>query len=60
MKQMKFALNQPVKLALSDEKGIVTARIEYAKSEPQYQVIYKSADGNQIEKWWSESAIVAE
>lgn len=59
MADYKLALNQKVKLALSEEEGVVTARAEYAVGPNQYRVLYKSADGRQVTEWWEESHIVS-
>ncbi|MBM3553631.1 MAG: hypothetical protein FJX45_18260 [Alphaproteobacteria bacterium] len=55
----KFELKQIVKMAASDESGVVIGRAEYSASEPSYQVRYLAGDGRQVEGWWGESAIVA-
>ena len=55
--QLRFELGQRVRLIDSGERGIVTGRAEYLKSEPSYLIRYKAADGRQVTGWWEESAI---
>lgn len=55
----KFDLNNEVLISVSGEKGLVTARAEYLRDEPQYRVQYKAADGRATEAWWQESALEA-
>lgn len=57
MSGFRFDLGASVKLAQSDETGIVIARAEYLSSEPAYLIRYKAADGRQVESWWQDSAI---
>ncbi len=33
--------------------------MESTKGEPMYLVLYKAADGRQVQNWWSESDLVA-
>ena len=56
---MKYELGQEVKLIKSEERGTVSGRAEYLTGEPCYWIIYKAADGRQVECWWNESAIEA-
>lgn len=53
-----FDLSQPVKLALSNERGLIIGRAEYANQPNQYLVRYVGADGCQVECWHSADAIV--
>lgn len=53
----KFELSQEVKLMLSNETGIIRSRAEHVTGEPNYYVLYKAADGRQVEAWWTESAL---
>lgn len=55
----KFELDQKVALSLSGESGIVVGRAEYLRHERQYFVRYKTANGEQVERWHDESAIVS-
>lgn len=57
MSNFKFQLGQKVKLALSEEKGIVIGRAEYSDSANNYGIQYVAADGRQVTDWWVESAI---
>jgi hypothetical protein len=54
-----FELGQDVSLKLSEETGVVKGRAEYLNAENTYLVLYKSADGRQVEGWWSEGEIEA-
>lgn len=56
---LKYKLDQVVKLIESDETGTVIGRAEYSSCEPSYYVRYKAGDGRQVEAWWGESSIVA-
>jgi hypothetical protein len=56
---MKFELRQTVKLVASDEQGMISSRMESTKGEPMYLVLYKAADGRQVQNWWGESDLVA-
>lgn len=53
----KYQLGQTVKLALSDEQGVIRSRAEHVTGEPHYYLLYKAADGRQVEAWWIESAL---
>lgn len=55
----KFALCDKVAICVSDERGVVIGRAEYANAENGYLVRYKAADGQAIESWWGESALQA-
>ena len=57
MSNFKFQLGQEVKLALSEEKGIVRGRAEYSDSVSSYYIQYVAADGRQVTDWWIEPAI---
>lgn len=52
-----FELGQTVKLALSDEAGVVIGRASNLYCENQYLIRYKDANGYQTEHWWGESAV---
>ncbi|WP_230961752.1 hypothetical protein [Burkholderia thailandensis] len=52
----RFALCDKVAICVSDERGVVIGRAEYANAENGYLVRYKAADGQAIESWWGESA----
>lgn len=56
MNGFKFELGGRAMLKESGEQGDVTARAEYAHSEPQYLLRYCAGDGRQVEAWWGESA----
>lgn len=53
----KFQLGQTVKLAMSDEQGVIRSRAEHVTGEPNYYLLYKAADGRQVEGWWTETAL---
>lgn len=53
----EFELGQTVKISCSDEFGEILGRAEYVKSENQYFMRYKCADGRASENWWAESAL---
>lgn len=53
----KYEIGQSVKLALTDEAGIVTGRAQYQSQAPQYLVLYKAGDGRQVESWLSDYAL---
>ena len=53
----KFYIEEFVCITVSGEQGDVIARAEYAHSEDQYLLRYKSADGRAVEAWWPESAL---
>lgn len=57
MKAFKFDMGQKVRLALSEEGGIVIGRAEYAEAADCYYVRYRASDGGQVEGWWNEQAI---
>jgi len=54
-----FALQQPVMMAESKERGTVIGVAFYADRPPYYLVRYKDATGRQVEDWWAESALKA-
>ena len=59
-KVMKYKLNQKIKLALTEEQGIVIGIADYAESEEagmRYYVRYKAADGRQVEEWFTDGAL---
>lgn len=56
-KHFRFALGESVTLTLSGETGLVIGRAEYANSANSYMVRYKTADGRQVESWWTEDAL---
>ena len=53
----KFNLGDKVKISISGEAGEIIGRAEYSKSETDYQLRYKAADGRAVEEWWNESAL---
>lgn len=53
----KYEMGITVKLATSQEQGIVIGRAHYAESTPSYLVRYTAGDGRMVETWWSESAV---
>ena len=54
----KFELGRTVRLMKTDEEGDVIGRAEYSNgAPPSYLIRYRSADGNQVEVWWTEDAI---
>lgn len=57
MSKFELDLNDTVRLAISDEIGVVIGRAEYTDSLPQYLIRYRAADGRQVESWWNESAL---
>ena len=59
MNQFAFALGQVVYLVMSKEEGRIVARAEYSENSNQYLVRYKTADGRQVENWWSEQSLEA-
>lgn len=56
-KAFVFEIGDAVKLASSDEHGVVIGRAEYAASENSYFVRYRSGDNRQVDAWWGESAL---
>lgn len=59
-KVMKYKLNQKIKLALTEEQGIVIGIADYAESEEvgtRYYVRYKAGDGRQVEEWFTDGAL---
>lgn len=54
---MRFNLNDRVRLIGSGESGAVVGRAEYTFCEPAYLIRYKSADGRQVEQWWTDNAL---
>lgn len=57
MDELKYQLNQPVKIRASEEQGEIIGRAEYSTAEPGYLVRYKAADGRAVEAWWTQSAL---
>lgn len=53
----EFAINDPVVIIVSGEKGIVIGRAEYYVGENCYLLRYCANDGRAVEQWWSQSAI---
>lgn len=53
----KHRLNSRVTLSESGESGKIVGRAQYTTADNQYYVLYKAADGRQVESWWTESAI---
>ena len=54
-----FKLNQSVRIAVSGETGVVIGVASYTYAEPSMLVRYKTADGNALESWWTQSALEA-
>lgn len=52
-----FELDEPVKLAMTEEAGRVTGRAEYAEQTPRYYVRFVAADGRQVEDWFTGQAL---
>ena len=57
MHSFKFELGDRVRLAESEENGVIIGRAEYMNGENSYFVRYKAGDGRQVDVWWCESAI---
>lgn len=57
MSKFQFEIGAAVALSMSDEKGQVIGRAEYANQPPQYWVRYVAADGRQCEAWFDSEAI---
>ena len=53
----EYQLNDRVKLAESNESGVVVGRSEYSHRPPCYLIRYCAADGRQVEDWWPGDAI---
>lgn len=53
----RYELNQKVRLAMSNEEGVIVARSQELSGEPQYRIRYLAGDGRQTECWWAESAL---
>jgi hypothetical protein len=52
-----FKIGDEVKFRLSDERGCVIGRAEYAEAERDVLVRYKAGDGCQRETWAKETAL---
>lgn len=52
-----FELDEDVRLLMSQERGVIKGRAQYLHGENQYYILYKAADGRQVESWWGESAV---
>jgi len=59
MSEFKFKLHQYVQLSESAEEGFVVGRAEYVNKSPEYLIRLRTADGRQVEAWWSEDAVAA-
>jgi hypothetical protein len=59
MKHWQFELHQEVKMLLSEERGVIRGRAEYANSSDNYLVMYKNSAGAQVTDWWSGESIEA-
>lgn len=57
----KFNLNDKIAIAVagSNEEGTVVGRGEFNYSDNSYLIRYVNGNGNTIENWWTESALVA-
>lgn len=53
----KFNLNDIVKLEMTEERGRVIGRAEYAETAPRYLVRFVAGDGRQVEDWFTAEAI---
>lgn len=56
-KTFAFKLGESVTIKVSGEQGHIQGRAHYVDSNPQYHVLYKSADGRAVTAWWDESAL---
>jgi len=59
MKDLRYELNQKVRITCSGEEGKVIGRAEYAEADNTYFIRYKAADGRAVESWWPENSIKA-
>lgn len=57
MNELKYQLNERVKIRASEEEGEIVGRAEYSNCDPSYFVRYKAADGRAVEQWWTQDAI---
>lgn len=53
----ELCLGDKVKLALSDERGLVIGVAVYSEQPKSYLVRYKAGDGRQCECWWNYNAL---
>lgn len=51
---MKFELNQGVSIDLTKTPATVIGRSDYTTADPSYLLLFKDAQGNAVEQWWSE------
>lgn len=57
MNPFEFELNGKVAIVVSGETGTVIGRAQYIHDENGFLVLYKSADGIAVKKWWSASEL---
>ncbi|EIL1426223.1 hypothetical protein ACEZ1X_004454 [Escherichia coli] len=55
----KFELSQLVEVRITDERGEVKGRAQYADGENRYWIHYKAADGRATTDWFCESMLEA-
>ena len=48
----EIKLGSKVKLALSDEAGVVKGLVNYLNQDPMAYVMYLAGDGRQVTDWW--------
>lgn len=53
----RYAIGQTIRIDVSAEVGEVIGRAEFDRSDDQYLVRYRAADGRATEQWWTESAL---
>ena len=54
---MKFALQQPLRIKVSQQTGECTARAEYINTESTYRLHYLDTQGNPRTDWFDESLL---
>lgn len=59
MNDLRFDLNDVVRLCESGEEAIVIGRAQMQYSEPLYLLRYCNGEGCQVESWWGQSALVS-
>jgi heat shock protein HspQ len=58
MDKFKFEIGQDVRLKMSEEKGTVIGRAEYANDENRYEIVYRNVTGAHAHGWFTESELV--
>jgi hypothetical protein len=58
MKTFTFDLHDRLEIVASGQKGEVIARAEYANGEACYLLRYCAGNGDAVEHWWAESALI--